>query len=836
MGRARAATKLGTYRSKRDFRTTAEPSGRIPPRPTKSVGGSFVVHKHAARRLHYDLRLEHDGVLWSWAVTRGPSLDPDDKRLAVHVEDHPLDYGTFEGTIPKGQYGAGAVIVWDRGRWIPEGDPEAGMAKGHLSFTLEGERLAGGWHLVRLKPRKGETRDNWLLMKAQDDAASRRDILIGEPTSLVSGLTVEDVAAGKAPRKTSRTSETQKSGVVPRAQSRAATVPAFVPPCLASLKDRPPTGEGWVHEVKFDGYRVQAVLSGGRVRLLTRTGLDWTARFGRDFARAFDSLPCDSAVVDGEIVVLNDSGVSAFKELQAALSEGRREGMAYYAFDLLHLDGRDIKDEPFLARKDQLAHLLQGTKTGPLRLSEHFGDAGEVMLDHACRMGLEGVVSKRLDAPYHSGRRGDWIKSKCTHAQEFVIVGYVPSNAGRNRIGSLVVGYHDQGTLRLAGRVGTGYRGAVAIDLKRRLDPLRRDRAPVEARAAQSRGVVWVEPELAAEVEFRGWTGDGLLRQAAFKGLREDKPVGEIVREGAEDAPVPEERGGRRKSGVRAAAPTVSTTVVLSSPDKVLWPDAALTKAGLMEHYQAVWHRMEPLVVRRPLSLVRAPDGIGQQTFFQKHASPGMGTAVRSLKPGSGGDALLYVEDFDGIASLVQLGVVEIHLWGSTVDDLERPDQVIFDLDPGPGVDLDAVREGALEVRDRLKSIGLDSFVKLSGGKGFHVTVPLIPKADWKETKAFARGFAEAMTKAAPDRYTATLAKKARHGKIFIDFLRNGRGATAVAPYSTRARAGAPVAVPVTWSEVEGGLEPNAVRVGAALPPADPWRDFRKAAERLKTD
>ncbi|WP_296578525.1 DNA ligase D [Phreatobacter sp.] len=834
MARARTAAKLGAYRSKRDFRTTLEPSGRIPPRRTKGTDGSFVVQKHAARRLHYDLRLEHDGVLWSWAVTRGPSLDPDDKRLAVHVEDHPLDYGSFEGNIPKGEYGAGAVIVWDRGRWIPDGDPKAGMSKGHLSFTLEGERLAGGWHLVRLKPRKGETRDNWLLIKANDDAASDRDILNNEPTSLVTGLTVEDVAAGKDPRKSVAGRKFRKSTTRALAQAGSAA-PAFVPPCLASLAGRPPKGAGWVHEVKFDGYRVQAALSARQVRLLTRTGLDWTARFGRGIVGALEELSCDSAVIDGEIVVLDDSGISAFTDLQAALSDGRHEGMVYYAFDLLQLDGRDLTSEPLVARKDRLAHVLDGLKTGPLRLSEHFEDPGEVMLDHACRMGLEGVISKRLDAPYLSGRRGSWIKSKCTHAQEFVIVGYLPSNAGRDRIGSLVVAYHDDQSLQYAGRVGTGYRDNVARELKRRLDPLRRTRSPVSATSVQGRGVVWVEPMLAAEVEFRGWTGDGLVRQAAFKGLREDKPVAEIVREETETPP-PQMRRRKNATPCQAVPSAVSASVSLSSPDKVLWPDVGLTKSGLLEHYQAVWHRMEPLVVRRPLSLVRAPDGIGEQTFFQKHASPGMGKAVRTLKAGKAGAALLYVEDFDGIASLVQMGVVEIHVWGSTIDNVECPDQVIFDLDPGPGVDLEGVRAGALEVRDRLKDIGLQSFVKLSGGKGYHVTVPLIPDAGWTEVKAFARGFADAMARAAPLRYTATLARNARRGKIFIDYLRNGRGATAVAPYSTRARDGAPIAAPVTWAEVEGGIAPNAVKVGAALPKSDPWREFRAAAERLGED
>lgn len=826
MGRAPAADRLQPYRAKRDFRATSEPAGSISKSRSRSTGGQFVVHKHAARRLHYDLRLEHDGVLWSWAVTRGPSLDPDDKRLAVHVEDHPLDYGSFEGTIPKGEYGAGAVIVWDRGRWVPEGDPARGMSKGHLAFTLEGERLRGAWHLVRLKPRKGEKRDNWLLIKVRDDEASTRDILAEEPASVATGRTVEEVAAGvKVKKSDSKGAQPKPPGKVNR--------PGFVPPCLASLGNRPPQGEGWVHEVKFDGYRVQAILSGGQVRLLTRTGLDWTAKFGADLARAFEGLPCDSAVIDGEIVVLNQAGISSFADLQAALSEGARDDMVFYAFDLLHLDGRDVAGEPLLARKEFLADLLDGQPPGPLRFSEHFEDPGNVMLDHACRMGLEGVISKRFDAPYRSGRRGDWIKSKCTHSQEFVILGYAPSNVARNRIGSLVVGYFDHDVLRHAGRVGTGYRGSVAIELKRRLDPLRRARPPVTVKGAQARGVIWVEPSLVAEVEFRSWTGDGLLRQAAFKGLREDKPAGEIVREDALKVQPQKRSGAKRAKPASRPVPVATTTLTLSNPDKVLWPDIGLTKQGLLGHYQEVWPRMQPLVIRRPLSLVRAPDGIEGQTFFQKNASPGMAKAIRILKVGSR-EALLFIEDFDGVAALVQLGVVEIHVWGATVDDVERPDQVIFDLDPGPGLGLDAVRDAALEVRDRLKDIGLDSFAKLSGGKGYHVTVPLDPDAGWTEVKDFAHGFAKAMAATEPARYTAALAKKARHGKIFIDYLRNGRGATAVAPYSTRARERAPVAMPVTWLEVEGGMEPNAIRAGTALSAVDPWRDFRVHAEKLK--
>jgi bifunctional non-homologous end joining protein LigD len=791
-------------------------------------------------------------------VTRGPSLDPDEKRLAVHVEDHPLEYGSFEGTIPEGQYGAGSVIVWDEGRWVPEGDPAFGLEKGHLSFMLEGHKLAGQWHLVRLKPRRGEKRDNWLLIKV-DDAAARQDedILETAPHSVASGLSIEDIAAGRAPKprvwgKTKRpgTNDVSEAGRQPpakqgsktprAAKSKAArktakapqrdALPDFVPPCLATLQEKPPAGERWLHEVKFDGYRLQARIDHGAVRLLTRSGLDWTERFGATLSKALADLPCATALIDGEVVALSDSGVSSFGALQEALSEGATGALVFFGFDL-RLDGEDLAAEPLLARKERLHHLIGDSTGGPLRYSEHFEAAGDIMLAHACRMGLEGVISKRADAPYRSGRSGDWLKAKCTRSQEFAILGYLPSTARRDGIGSLVVGFREGGEWRHAGRVGTGYTAAIARDLKRKLDPLKAKHAPFTGKAARDRQVVWVEPVLAAEVEYRTWTADGLLRQAAFKGLREDKPATEIVRE------VPVAKAGKPKDRSTRAPPSpriARSSLSLSNPDKVLWPDAGLTKAGLLAHYESVFHRMAPLVLNRPLSLLRAPDGIARHSFFQKNASPGMGEAVHVLKARKS-EGLLFVEDIDGIAALVQLGVVEIHTWGSTIDAVETPDQVIFDLDPGEGVGLEAVRRGALAVRDHLAAIGLASFPKLSGGKGFHVTVPLVPKAGWDEVKTFARDFARAMAATEPKAYTATLAKKARRGKIFIDYLRNGRGATAVCAYSTRARTGAPFAAPVSWADVEDGIAPNAFTVGMALPATDPWTGFRDAAQPLKT-
>lgn len=833
-------TSLDLYRAKRDFSRTGEPRGAKSRRKSPERGGAFVVHKHAARRLHYDLRLEHDGVLWSWAVTRGPSLDPEDKRLAVHVEDHPLEYGAFEGTIPKGQYGAGSVIIWDEGKWRPEGDPAAGLAKGHLVFTLEGHKLTGGWHLVRMKPRRGEKRDNWLLIKS-DDAAARRDedILETAPDSVKSGLGIAEVErldrSGERPA--ARTGTT--SGTSPkRAGARhrlTAAMPAFVEPCLATLQSKPPEGEGWLHEVKFDGYRLQARILDGKVKLLTRSGLDWTERFGRGLIEVLASLPCESALIDGEVVALSETG-SSFSALQAALSESKVEDLVLFAFDLLHLDGEDLRADPLLARKERLEALLQAApEDGPLRFSEHFVEPGEAMLRHACRIGLEGVVSKRRDAPYRSGRGRDWIKSKCTQRQEFVILGYVPSAASGRTLRSILVGYSEGGKLKPAGRVGTGFTQKSAAALKAQLDRLRTTRSPLAGAAARERGIVWVRPELVAEVEFRAWTASRTLRHASFLGLREDKPAGQVVAEeplGTREEGRTRKMVANRKQGRRT--PAAMTRVTLSNPDKPLWPQTGPTKQGLLDYYAHVWPLMKPFVLERPLSLLRAPDGIEGQRFFQKHASPGMHEAIATHRD-SDGEELLFIRDFDGLAALVQLGTVELHVWGATLDAIETPDQVVFDMDPDEGISLPELRSATLAMRDRLAELGFPSFLKASGGKGFHVVVPLEPKADWAEVKTFARDFAKAMEQAEPRRYTATLSKKARKGRIFIDYLRNGRGATAIASYSTRARPGASVAMPIPWEAIEE-TKPDSFKVadlaGARLD--DAWPDFRRKARPLR--
>lgn len=827
------ASALDTYKAKRDFAKTAEPRGRRQAR-RKSGEAGFVVQKHDATRLHYDFRLEHDGVLWSWAVTRGPSLDPAEKRLAVHVEDHPLDYADFEGTIPKGQYGGGSVIVWDNGTWVPAHDPAAMMKKGHIEFELKGHKLSGHWHLVRLRPRPGEKRDNWLLMKADDKAAKPGfDILEQAPASTKSGLTIEEIGTAEAPVWQSKPRKGTPRVAVPKKRAKASDL-AFVPPCLATLRTAPPVGRDWIHEVKFDGYRIQAHIENGAVRLYTRTGLDWTDRFGSLIVEALGKLDCADAIVDGEVVVLAKNGVSSFSGLQAALSDGKTGGMLFYTFDLLHLDGAALAKEPLVERKAKLAELLGNAGDGAVRYSDQFEEPGKIMLEHACRLGLEGVISKRADAPYRSGRGHDWIKSKCTKRQEFVILGYLPSAKTGRGLRSLIVGYHEDGELRTAGHVGTGFKAKAAIDLKKRLDALRLEQAPFSGPGSNEKGAVWAKPVLVAEIEYGSITDAGILRHASFQGLREDKPAEQVGAETPAD-----ERQARRKPKAGAGKARKSA-VTLTNPDKLLWPEAGVTKQGLLDHYQAAWPYMERFVVNRPLSLVRAPDGVaGKQRFFQKHASKGMDEAIRTMADPEDGEELLYIDSFDGVAALVQLGTVEIHIWGSTIAEIEKPDQVVFDLDPDEGLGIEDVRAATGDVRRRLDELGLPNVVKPSGGKGFHVIVPLKPKAGWDEVKTFAHDFARAMEQSEPERYTATLSKKARTGRIFIDYLRNGRGSTTVAPWSSRAKPQATVSATVSWADFDKGIGPGDFTIGgkalaAALRKPDAWADFDKIRKALR--
>lgn len=825
---------LDLYRRKRDFSRTAEPSGAA----ATAAGHAYLIQKHAARRLHYDLRLELDGVLKSWAVTRGPSLVPGEKRLAVHVEDHPLDYGTFEGTIPEGNYGAGTVMLWDTGSWEPVGDAQKGYKKGHLEFVLHGEKLQGHWHLVRMKPRRGEKADNWLLIKGEDATARPErepDMLEEQPVSVKTGRTLDEIAAGAAvarkPPKDMAAPRPRRAKAAPAKPAPTAPLPDFVPPELATLVTKPPTGAAWIHEIKFDGYRLQARIDTSatgkeKVRLLTRSGLDWTSRFGPALADALGRLPVEQALIDGELVVESGSGASNFSLLQQDLAEGRHNRFIYYVFDLLHHDGRDLRRQPLLERKQALEPLVQSSPE-VLRFSAHFDADGATMLRHACRLSLEGVISKRGDAPYRPGRGRDWVKSKCAFRQEFVIGGYVPSTAQEGAIGSLVLGVFNGKKLEHVGRVGTGFSQRMARDLHERLAPLRRATSPFDGRlsAEERRGVTFVRPTLVAEVEFRGWTGDHHLRHAAFRGLREDKAAQEVVREEPEGSPDMARDTKPVRSGVK-----------LTHADRLYWPEDGITKQGLADYYSQVWTFIAPFVVARPLALLRCPDGVSHACFFQKHAWAGINKAIKT-KTDADGEELLVIEDFDGLIALAQSGALEIHPWGAPLADIERPDMLIFDLDPGDAVGWDAVVAGAREIRARLEAQGLAAFVKTSGGKGLHIVAPLTPRARWDEAKAFAKALADAMAADAPDRYVAVATKARRKGRIFIDYLRNGRGATAVAPYCPRARAGAAVSMPVAWEELEqiGPAQFTIANAPARLTnlATDPWADFRPAAQPL---
>jgi bifunctional non-homologous end joining protein LigD len=827
---------LEDYQAKRDFTETPEPKGR---KGKPSAAPVFVIQKHDATRLHYDLRLEMDGVLKSWAVTRGPSLVPGEKRLSVHVEDHPMDYGDFEGTIPEGHYGAGSVIVWDRGTWTPVFDPKKGYAKGHLEFELHGEKLTGRWHLIRMRGKPREKRENWLLIKGEDASArdpSAPDILEERPESVKTGRSIDEVGGKPAAKSARKSRKTPKDA--------GTKMPDFLPPMLATLVKATPGDDRWLHEIKFDGYRIQAHLQDGKVRLFTRSGRDWTDRFGPALADTVLALPAAQAIVDGEVVVETAGRSSDFSALQADLAEGRTDRMTYYVFDLLHLDGRDLTALPLVERK-RLLSTLTAKAIGPLRPSEHLSEKGEIVLRHACRMGLEGIISKLRDSAYRPGRGTSWVKSKCSARQEFVIGGFVPSTANPRAIGSLVLGVFDKGKLHHVGRVGTGFSFTVAQNLYDRLTKLGTETSPFAPplKGVEKRGVRYVRPELVAEVDFRAWTGDGNLRHAAFLGLREDKDPREVTGEGLPTAsrPAASRPAASRPEDTAPKAAPPTRRIKLTHPERIYWPDVGITKAQLVDYYAEVWPWIAPHVTGRPLALLRCPDGVGgRQQFFQKHEWKGMNAAILRVQDPAEpkDDPSLAIADFDGLAALAQSAALEIHPWGSTLADWERPDRIVIDLDPGDGVEWPDLVFAAQEVRQRLTDAGLAGFVKTSGGKGLHVAAPLTPKAEWPAVKTFCHELARSMAGDDPDRFVATITKSKRQGKILVDYLRNQRGATAVAAYSTRARPGAQVSAPVTWDELTAGAVPadfTILTMPARLAKLerDPWADFAPSARPL---
>jgi bifunctional non-homologous end joining protein LigD len=865
---------LAKYRAKRDFSKTAEPSGDAAVR--KAKGLRFVIQKHAASHLHYDLRLELDGVFKSWAVTKGPSLDPHDKRLAVEVEDHPLDYGDFEGTIPKGQYGGGTVMLWDRGFWNCD-DPQKAYRKGKLDFTLEGEKLHGGWILTRMRNREGEKRTNWLLIKHRDAFAreGRKNTVLDEDASVASGRSMDDIAAGKgrgprafitgnrsrasakaewtshraasngsAAKKRSRplAARSKRSSAKKTSRTKRATdgdMPAFVPPQLCTSVERPPTGGGWVHEIKFDGYRIQMRVENGAVTLKTRKGLDWTAKFGSAIPRAARELP--DCLIDGEIVALDHRGSPDFAGLQAALSEGKTDDLIFFAFDLLFLEGKDLRGRFLVDRKSTLKNLVEktyGKHQTQIRYVEHFESGGDAVLKSACRMSLEGIVSKQTDAAYASGRTDSWTKAKCRAGHE-VVIGAWNSNGSQFR--SLMAGVYRGDHLVYVGNIGTGFGAEKVSRLMPALKAAASEKNPFGGKNAPRKkaGVHWLKPELVAEIEFAGFTGAGMIRQAAFKGLRQDKPAKEVEAERpapSDSTDVAEPMPARRRNKT-SSDDGVVMGVPLSHPDKVLWPDegeGAVTKLDLARYFEDVGTWMMDHLKGRPCSIIRALDGIGGQRFFQRHSMKGGSNLLEEVSVSGDRKPYVQIDRIEGLAAVAQSAGVELHLWNNQPGDPALPGRLVFDLDPAPDVNFDAVIEAAKEMRERLSGLGLVSFCKTTGGKGLHVVTPLArPKKTqrltWAEAKQFARDVCSAMAADSPDRYLINMSKAKRTGKIFLDYLRNDQFSTAVAPLSPRARPNAPVSMPVTWPQVRHGLDPAEYTIHTVpqlLRKSKAWADY----------
>lgn len=839
---------LEEYNRKRDFEATPEPSGagRAGKRAKAAKALQFCIQKHDASHLHYDFRLELDGTLKSWAVPKGPALDPKARRLAVHVEDHPLDYASFEGNIPEGHYGAGDVIVWDRGVWIPEGDPREAYEKGKLKFTLQGEKLSGTWNLVRTHmPGK---REQWFLIKSNDDAArplADYDVLVAEPDSVLSERTL--VPRQRATRSTAK--PVAKTPAKPRAKNkgtqlegaRTAALPASLKPELATLVESAPEGD-WRFEIKFDGYRVLARIDGDQVSLFTRNGNDWTTKMPRQ-AQALAALGLQSAWLDGEVVVANEQGVPDFQALQNAFETERNGEIVFYLFDLPYLNGMDLREVPLEQRRSALAKVLEANENEALRFSDDFADSADSLLDSACQMHMEGLIGKRVGSPYVSRRSNDWIKLKCKHRQEFVIVGYTEPKGSRSAFGALLLGLHDadSGELRYAGKVGTGFNETTLRTLLAQLQPLETDRPAVgnPPKGAEARGVHWLQPTLLAEVAYAEMTRDGAVRHSVFHGLRNDKPAQEITQEMPAAKPrasrkpavsePPEKKPGKTASKANEA--DLVGQIRITHPERVIDATSGTTKMQLAEYYGRISPWLLPHLKQRPVALVRAPEGVGGELFFQKHAGHLAIPHIVTFDKEQAGQAAMVINDGQALLGAVQMGTVELHTWNATAKDFEHPDRFVLDLDPDPALPWKSMVEATQLTQTLLGELGLTSFLKTSGGKGMHVVVPITRKLGWDDVKAFSRAIVEHMAKLMPERFTAVSGPKNRVGRIFIDYLRNGLGATTACAYAARAREGLPVSVPVSREEVaqiKGGDHWNIGNVleRVAQMGEDPWADF----------
>jgi len=854
---------LERYRQKRDFKATPEPEGTVGKH--RSGGLAFVIQKHAATRLHYDFRLELNGVLLSWAVPKGPSLDPNDKRLAMHVEDHPLEYGEFEGVIPPKQYGAGTVMVWDRGTWTPKTDADEAYAKGRLKFELHGDKLKGAWNLVRSRSGKYGGDNSWLLFKESDAFAQlgmQAQIVDDRPDSVVTGRSLEQIAAqaDRVWHSNRSVADNVKGGAIRKRKStpttaldelkgaRKSALPDMIEAQLATPMKSPPTGAAWVHEIKHDGYRMLCRMADGEARMVSRNAKDWTADFP-SLTRALARLPLDSAWLDGEVVVVDAHGRSSFQALQNALSATSTASFTYFAFDLLYLNGVDLRGVALDERKRLLKELLS-TAPASLKYSEHFSAPGAAFLQNVSALGLEGMISKRADLPYRPGRGPAWQKIKCARRQEMVIGGFTDAEGSRDGFGALLLGvYEPDGRLSYAGKVGTGFNAQSLATLSRSLVAIVQQTPSFHnpPHGAEARRAHWVDPVLVAEVSFAEWTADGTLRHPSFQGLRPDKRATEVVRErealardsDASDEPAPKTlpRAGTRKTDDGNAI----AGITLSNPDKVLYPEAKLTKRDLALYYSAVGEWMLPHIRSRPLTLVRCPDGWDKKSFYQKNADGGIHEAISrvAIDNGDGGHSLyMMAESVAALVALLQMGALELHPWGSQSKKLGFPDRIIFDLDPDETLPWEDVKQAVLVLRTLLETIGLAPFLKTTGGKGLHIVVPIEPTVSWEHVKDFTKAVAELLERTFPDRFTAKLLKVSRHGRIFIDYLRNAEGATAVAAYSLRAKANAPVSIPIGWDELANDVRFahfNARNVAKRLARLgnDPWENLVQSERSL---
>ncbi|MBX7146026.1 MAG: DNA ligase D [Alphaproteobacteria bacterium] len=820
---------LNIYNKKRDFSKTLEPKGKI----NKKHTYRYLIQKHDARRLHYDLRLELDGVLKSWAVTKGPSLDPNDKRLAVEVEDHPIKYKDFEGTIPHGLYGGGTVMLWDEGYWEPINDPHKGLHSGKLEFILHGKRLKGQWTLIRMKSQ--EKRTNWLLIKYNDDVAQDNDydnLLKTYHTSVRSHKSMDEIAQNNS----TQNNKKQNSSKIFKKK-----LPKFIAPQLATLSNTFPEGSHWIHEIKFDGYRIQTHFDQKEIIMFNRTGLDWTHKF-RFIADKLSKLPIQTAILDGEIIVPDTHGISSFKMLQETLSQGQSSQFQYYIFDLLYLNGHDLTSLPLIQRKELLNPLLKiKTFENSIFYSDHFVHHEQNFLKKVCNLKLEGIISKRKDASYKSGRNKDWLKTKCHLGQEFIIGGFTLPKQHRHGIGALFLGYYRDQKLIYAGKVGTGFDQETSILLRKKLNLLLQKNMPFDHVPTQiKKNAYWVQPKLVCEVTFTEWTGNQYLRHPSFQGLRADKPASSITR----DIALEQKKSSPKLNKKKSTNTTIKINgIEITHPNRIIYPDFNITKQELADYYSKIADYILPYIINRPLSIIRCPENVNESCFFQRHIPHDQSPYLydTGIKIHKRNESYLMIKDIKGLISLVQLGVIEFHPWGCYANQPDKPNWIIFDLDPDPSLNKNYVIKAAQEIRERMHEFGLKSFVKMTGGKGLHVTIPIKPKYNWDTIKAFTKAIAQSMAYDKPNFYTARASKTTRKNKIFVDYLRNDYTSTAVAPFSVRARNIPTIALPCLWEDLKRLFLSEQMTIKKLSKylinyQSDPWEDFFKIEQTIHSD